>query len=122
MSAAIVMEAMRAVEDTRREITQLARGQSDGWTAAYGRLRPVLDDRIAALSRTGDAWLRANGTPEQCESFRDLIAKARRATMQHQAKWPVLVIKSGNDDYHASVKTIDEAFAALVAFVGRLPR
>ena len=122
MGAGAVHDAMREVEETRREITGIMRRHEEGWKAQYGRLRPVLDDRIAKLSREGEAWLRGNGAPGQLAEFVGLLAGARSATSHHQAKWPVLVISPDSPDYLASVKTIDDAFARTVEFVNRLPR
>lgn len=122
MGAAAVHDAMRDVENTRRELIAVMRRHDDGWKAAYGRLRPVLDDRVERLTREATAWLELHGQPGQKDEFLRLLAELRSTTAHHQAKWPVLVIRPDDPEYLASVKKTDDAFAAVGAFVNRLPR
>ncbi len=113
--------AMRQLEGVRNELMQLVRNQPEGWKAAYGRLRPTLDDRIDQLDRVGDKLLQ-RASPEQRDGLATLVQRFRKAIARHQAKWPVLVINSNNPDYVVSNAQVDETFAELVSFINRLPR
>ena len=114
--------ALQEVEATRAKISALRRANPDQWKTDFGRLRPVLDDKIARLSREGDIWLSVHGKDGQREEFARLVTAARDALLHHQACWPILVIKSESSEYLASVKTVEAKFAELTDFVKRLPR
>lgn len=112
--------AMEELEATRAKIKHLRRDSPEKWKSDFGRLRPVLDQKREAVAREGDTWLRVHGAAGQREELARLVAAATKSTQHHQACWPLLVIKSDDPEYLASVKTIDADYANLVQFVNRL--
>ena len=114
--------AMDEVEQTRREQARLTREHPEQWKADFGRLRPVLDGKIDALSREGEAWFRGHGDAARRDEFEGLVKAAKRALSGHQARWPVLIITRDSPEYLASVQAVEASFAELAGFINRLPR
>lgn len=118
--ASALTAAIEELEATRAKLKDLLRNSPDKWKTEFGRLRPVLDQKREAVAREGDEWLRVHGTAAQREELARLVDATTRSTQQHQARWPLLVIKSVDPEYLASVKTIEADYENLAQFVNRL--
>jgi hypothetical protein len=113
-----VLDALKAVEETRSALKNLAQSKPDDWVKQYALLRASLGEKMGRLSASGSAWFRERRDTAGDEKFSELLAASKTAMERHQARWPVVVIDHNNPEYLNSMAKVD----ACTTDVGRFIR
>lgn len=112
-----VLDALKAVEETRSTLRSLALNKPDDWVKQYATLRASLGKKMDRLVACGNAWFRECGDAAGGEKFAELVAASKTAMEKHQARWPVVVIDHNNPEYVGSMAKVDACTADFAKFI-----
>ncbi len=106
----ILQKAIDQVERSRAEIARLSQTKPEGWKSDYAKLRLRIQDEIGELERLAQKY--SDGG-----ELREMVKSALDKVKQHQARWPVMLIKEKNEEYDASVHAMNELFAKIAQYI-----
>ena len=112
-------QTFEQVRKTRNRLMELAKSTSDDWRSDYGRARQELSASLNDLENTARrvAETSADAIIKECH---EAVATFQRKLENHQARWPVLIIKDRSEDYAKSMNEVDASFAELTRKMDRL--
>ncbi len=106
----ILLKAIDKVERSRAEIARLSQAKPEGWKSDYAKLRLRIQDEIGELERLA-------ATFSDGGDLREMVKNALARVKHHQARWPVMLIKSKNEEYDASVHAMNELFSQIARYI-----
>ncbi|WP_427967623.1 hypothetical protein [Altererythrobacter sp.] len=112
-------QTFEQVRKSRSRLKDLARSSTEGWQTDYGRARQELSSSLSDLESTARTVAEAS-SDELFKECHEAVANFQRKLENHQARWPVLIIKDRNDDYRKSMDEVDASFAELAQKMDRI--
>lgn len=106
----ILHKAIDQVERSRAEIARLSQTKPEGWKSEYAKLRLRIQDEIGELERLA-ASVSDGG------ELREMVKSALEKVKNHQARWPVMLIKEKNAEYDASVHAMNDIFSRIARYI-----
>jgi predicted outer membrane protein len=106
----ILHTAIDKVERSRAEIARLSKAQPEGWKSEYAKLRLRIQDEIGELERLAQRYTDGG-------ELHEMVKTALARVKHHQARWPVMLIKSKNEEYDASVHAMNELFSQIARYI-----
>lgn len=114
MDKAKLLSAVSRFENTTRRMAELVDGSFDDHRRELVRLRSEMAEQFAEISALGGNVF---DEKESRSAFGACLSKARSATAEHQASWPVVAIVPGSPQYLATVVPMIDAQTELVAWI-----